>query len=105
MEIVVVIGINLIMMSVLFVVGIYLFMQVEDKQKRRPVDRLRRVQVVSELGIDEGVLRQLVRDEQYDYAVQHLMDHGEVDRFTAEATVETLKEEEYRPYRTKSDHP
>lgn len=85
-------------MSAFFIVGIYLFLQIEDKQKRNPVDRLRRAVLVSELGVDERELRQMVRDEQYSDAIQRLITDAEVDRFTAEATIEALKKQEYRPF-------
>lgn len=101
MDILVVIAINVIMMSALFVVGIYQFLQIEDKKKRRPMDRLRTSVMVAELDVDEVTIRRLVRDERYADAVQHLIDYAEVDRFTAQATVETLKQQEYRPYRTR----
>lgn len=101
MDIVVVIAVNVMMMSAFFLVGIYQFLQIEDKKKRRPVDRLRSSIMVSELIVDEVALRQLVRDERYVDAVQHLIDYADVDRFTAEAAIETLKQQEYRPYFTK----
>ena len=98
------IGINLVIMSALFAVGIYLFLQIDDKQKRQPVDRLRGAVLVSEMDIDEVELRQLVRDERYTDAIQRLITEAEVDQFTAEATIEALKKQEYRPF-IKQNHP
>jgi hypothetical protein len=92
------IGINLLIMSVFFIVGIYLFLQVEDKQKRQPADRLRGAVLVSEMDVDETELRQLVRDERYTDAIQRLITEAEVDQFTAEVTIEALKKQEYRPF-------
>ena len=92
------IGINLLIMSAFFGVGIYLFLQIEDKQKRQPVDRLRGAVLVSELGVDEVELRQMVRDERYTDAIQRLITDAEVDQFTAEVTIEALKKQEYRPF-------
>ena len=100
MDILLFIGFNIMMMTAFFVVGIHQFMQIEDKQKRRPVDRLRSQVVVSDLNVDEDALRQWVRDEHYEEAIRHLMDYGEVDRYTAEAAVESLKQQEYRPYQS-----
>ena len=98
MHIAIFIAINLLIMSAFFGVGIYLFLQVEDKQKRRPVDRLRGAVLVSEMDVDEVELRQLVRDERYTDAIQRLITDAEVDQFTAEATIEALKKQEYRPF-------
>jgi len=92
------IGINFLIMSTFFGIGIYLFMQVEEKRKRHPADRLRGAVLVSEMDVDEIELRQLVRDERYTDAIQRLIHDAEVDQFTAEATIEALKKQEYRPF-------
>lgn len=103
MDFVVFIGFNIMMMSVFFVVGIYQFMRIEDKRKHLPAQRLRGKMIVSELDVDEAELRQLVRDEQYDTAIQHLIEYGDVDRFTAEIAIESLKQQEYRPYHSSDE--
>lgn len=103
MHIAIFIAINLLIMSAFFGVGIYLFLQVEDKQKRRPVDHLRGAVLVSEMDVDEVELRQLVRDERYTDAIQRLIHDAEVDQFTAEATIEALKKQEYRPFFKRND--
>lgn len=100
MDIFLFIGFNILMMSAFFIVGIYQFSQIEEKHKRHPVDRLRNQIALTEFDVDEEALRQLVRDEQYEDAVQHLMTQAEVDRYTAQSTIETLKKQEYRPYHT-----
>jgi hypothetical protein len=111
MDIVLFIGFNMLLMSAFFLLGIYQFAQIEDKRKRRPVGRLRSAVLVSELGINEAELRQLVRDEHYDDAIHRLITDADVDRFTAEVAIEALKQQEYRPYVTKkakyplSSHP
>jgi hypothetical protein len=103
MSIMLFIGFNLLIMSTFFVLGIYQFLQIEDKQKRRPADRLRRAVLVSELDVDESAVRQLVRDERYTDAIQRLITDADVDRFTAEAMIEVLKKQEYRPFFQRSD--
>lgn len=103
MDILLVIGFNLILMSAFFVLGIYQFLQIDDKQKRRPADRLRSAVLVSELDVDEGELRELVRDERYTDAIQRLITDADVDRFTAEAMIEALKKQEYRPFFHRND--
>ena len=103
MNVMLFIGFNLLIMSAFFVMGIVLFLQTEDKQKRRPDDRLRGAVRVSELGVDEGELRQLVRDERYSDAIQRLISDADVDRFTAEVAIEALKKQEYRPFFHRDD--
>jgi len=103
MDVILFIGFHVGMMSLFFVIGIYLFSQVDDKRKRQEVDRLRGAVPIAELEIDEAELRELVRAERYEDAVERLVTMAEVDRFTAQSAVESLKKQEYRPYYTSSD--
>jgi hypothetical protein len=98
MDAILFIGFHVVMMTIFLVMGIYQFGQIEDKDKRRRVDRTRTTIPIAELDIDEAALRHLVRAEQYDNAVQQLMADADVDKFTAQSIVETLKKQEYRPY-------
>lgn len=98
MSVLLLIGLNILLMIVCFAVGIYQFLQIEDKRKRRDSLRLRSGVRISEFEIDETEIRQLVRNEQYEQAVKHLMHHAEVDQFTALSAVEQIKQEEYVPY-------
>lgn len=91
---------NLLMMSAFFLVGIHQFMQVDDKRKVRSAGRLRRPLSLMDPRLDTAELRELVRAERYDEALQRLMNAADVDRFTAESAIEGLKKQECRPYQT-----
>lgn len=103
------IGLNILLMVVCFAVGIYQFLQIQDKRKRQDQWHRRTGGMIREFEIDETEIRQLVRNEQYEQAVKHLMHHAEVDQFTALSAVEQIKQEEYVPYYRKNiappDHP
>lgn len=100
MDILLFISCNLLMMSAFFLVGMHQFMQVDDKRKARSADRLRRPFSLMDPGLDAAELRELVRAERYDEALQRLMNAADVDRFTAESVIERLKKQECRPYQT-----
>ena len=87
------IGCNVLLMSAFFVVGMYQFMQVDDKRKRRPVDRLRPPLALADSELDLAELRELVGAERDDEARQRLMQAADVDRFTAESAIEGLKKQ------------
>ncbi len=91
---------NLVMMAVLFVVGIQQFQKIKDKPKRRLGNgqEFRRILSLSDFDLDEAEIRQLVRDEAYDLAVQRLMAQTDMDRFAAQSAIDRLKQEAYRPY-------
>ena len=91
MDILLFISCNLLIMSAFFVGGMYQFMQVDEKRKGPPADRLRRPLPLMELELDIAELQELVRAERYDEARQGLMTAADVDRFTAEAAIKRLK--------------
>lgn len=99
-DILLLIILNLVMMAVLFVVGIQQFQKISDKPKGQANKKLalRRRFALSDFNINEEELRQLVRDEAYDLAIQRLMAQTDIDRFAAESAIESLKKEAYRPY-------
>jgi len=75
--------VNLLLMGALFAFGVYQFMQVEAKRKCR--------RLLAEASLDAGELRDLIHTERYDEALSRLMQQADVDRFTAEATLEHLR--------------
>ncbi len=89
MSLFVFIGLNLLLMAALFAFGVYQFLQVEEKRKRR--------QLLNAGELDEAALRALLQAERHDEARQRLMRAANVDRFTAEATLARLKEHEVSP--------
>ncbi len=96
MDILLFISCNLLLMSAFFLAGMYQFMQVDDKRKRQPADRLRRPLSLIDLELDAAEFQELVRAERYDEALQGLMKAADVDRFTAESVIEGLKKQECR---------
>ena len=100
MDILLFISCNLLRMSAFFLVGIHQFMEVDDKRKGRSAGRLRRPLSLRDPRLDAAELRELVRAERYDEALQRLMNAADVDRFTAESAIEGLKKQECRPYQT-----
>lgn len=78
--------VNLLLMASLFAFGMYQFMQIEEKRKRR--------KLLIDAGLDMAELQALVVADRYDEAVSRLMSAAEVDRFTAESTVARLRERE-----------
>lgn len=87
------IGCNVLLMSAFLVVGMYQFMQVDDKRKRRPADRLRPPLALADSELDLAELRELVSAERDDEARQRLMQAADVDRFTAESAIKGLKKQ------------
>ena len=87
------IGLNLLVMGALFAVGVYQFMQIDDKCKRRPADRRRSPLALVDVDVDAAELRELVCAERDDEARQKLMMAANVDRFTAESAIERLKKQ------------
>ncbi|MYD08738.1 MAG: hypothetical protein F4X02_01725 [Chloroflexi bacterium] len=79
---VLVILVNILVMGALFAFGVYQFMQVEAKRKCR--------RLLAEAALDAGELGALIQAERYDEALSRLMRQADVDRFTAEATLEQL---------------
>ena len=77
---------NLLLMAALFAFGVYQFMQVEEKRKRR--------QLLTDAGVDVAELRALLCAGRQEDAVSRLMNTADVDRFTAESSVAILKNQE-----------
>ena len=73
---------NLLLMGALFAFGMYQFMQVEEKRKRR--------RLLTEAGVDIAELQALVRADRHDEAVNRLASEANVDRFTAESALAQL---------------
>ena len=71
---------NLLLMGAVFVYGMYQFMQVEEKRKRR--------KLLAQAALDETALSALIQAERYDEALARLMQGAEVDRFSAESALE-----------------
>ena len=76
--------VNLLLMATLFAFGVYQFMQVEEKRKRR--------RLLTDAGIDTAELQALVQADRLDEARDRLMIAADVDQFTAESAVAQLKE-------------
>ena len=76
---------NLLLMAALFAFGMYQFMQVEEKRKRS--------RLLLDAGLDLAELQALVGADKQDEAVNRLMSAADVDRFTAEATIEQFKKQ------------
>ena len=93
MTLLLLIGCNVLLMCAFFVVGMYQFMQIDDKRKRRPSDRLRPPLALVDLELDLAELRELVGAERDDEARQRLMQAADVDRFTAESAIKGLKKQ------------
>ncbi len=74
---------NIVLMTALFAVGVYQFLQVEEKRKRR--------RLLERGELDEAELRELLRAERHEEALARLMLAADVDRFTAEAALASLE--------------
>ncbi len=103
MDAILFIGFHVVMMAVFFILGVYQFSQIDDTHKYKRIDRLRSALPISELDIDETELRELIRAERYTDARHRLMTVADVDKFTAQSIIDTLKKQEYRPYHTSDD--
>lgn len=71
---------NLLLMGAVFIYGMYQFMQVEEKRKRR--------NLLAQAALDETELQALLQNEGYDDALARLMQQAEVDRFTAQSVLD-----------------
>ena len=85
MTLLVFIVVNLALMFGLFLVGVYLFMQIEEKRKRS--------KLLLDSSVDVGELRAMLLADRYDDALTRLMQAAEVDRFTAETALNELQQE------------
>ena len=75
---------NLLLMSAVFLYGMYQFMQVEEKRKRRDI--------FAQAALDEAALNSLIQSEGYDEARARLMASANVDRFTAETVLDHISQ-------------
>ena len=89
MTLLIFLALNLLLMVGLFLVGVYLFLQVEDKRKRNKLRLL-------DSSVDMSELREMLRAERHDEALQCLMQADDIDRFTAESAIEMLMRQESR---------
>lgn len=80
MLILAIISLNLLVMGAVFLFGVYQFMQVEEKRKRR--------KLLAQAAFDEAEISALMAAEGYDEALARLMQRADVDRFTAESALE-----------------
>ena len=85
MTLLVFIVVNLVLMFGLFLVGVYLFMQIEEKRKRS--------KLLLDSSVDVGELRAMLLDDRYEDALTRLMQAAEVDRFTAETALNELRQQ------------
>ena len=74
---------NLILMATLFAFGVYQFMQVEEKRKRR--------RLLADASLDAAELRALLQAERHDEALTRLMRAADVDFYTAESVLKQLE--------------
>ncbi len=79
MFILVFIIVNLLLMAALFLVGVYQFMQVEEKRKRS--------KLLLDAGLEAAELQALLDADRYDEALNRLMTAADVDRYTAESAL------------------
>lgn len=73
---------NLLLMGAVFFYGVYQFMQVEEKRKRR--------RLLTHIALDESELSALRQSERYDEAILRLMRAADIDRFSAESALAQL---------------
>ncbi len=83
MTLLIFLALNLLLMAGLFLVGVYLFLQVEDKRKRNKLRLL-------DSSVDMSELRAMLEAERHDEALQRLMQADNIDRFSAEKAIEGL---------------
>lgn len=74
--------VNLLLMAALFAFGVYQFMQVEEKRKRR--------RLLTDAGIDAAELQALLDADKQVEARDRLMSAADVDRFSAESALAQL---------------
>lgn len=87
MTLLIFLALNLILMAGLFLVGVYLFLQVEDKSKRNKLRLL-------DSSVDMAELQAMLRAERHDEALQRLMQAEDIDRFSAEKAIEGLAQQD-----------
>ena len=83
MQLIIIVGFNLVLMLSFFLIGVYLFMQVDEKGKRHPL--------LLDSQVDIAELDAMLQAKRYEDALQRLMQVAEVDRFTAETALAQLE--------------
>ncbi len=83
MTLLIFLALNLLLMAGLFLAGVYFFLQVEDKGKRKKLRLL-------DSSVDLSELQAMLKAERRDEALQRLMQAEDIDRFSAEKAIEGL---------------
>ena len=83
MQLIILLGFNLVLMLSFFLIGVYLFMQVDEKGKRHSL--------LLDSQVDIAELDAMLQSNRYEDALQRLMQVTEVDRFTAEKALKQLQ--------------
>lgn len=83
MTLLIFLALNLLLMAGLFLAGVYFFLQVEDKSKRKKLRLL-------DSKVDLSELQAMLKAERHDEALQRLMQAEDIDRFSAEKAIEGL---------------
>lgn len=83
MQLIIIVGFNLVLMLSFFLIGVYLFMQVDEKVKRHSL--------LLDSQVDFAELDAMLQAKRYEDALQRLMQVAEVDRFTAETALKQLQ--------------
>ena len=87
MTLLIFLALNLLLMAGLFLAGVYFFLQVEDKGKRKKLRLL-------DSSVDLSELQAMLKAERRDEALQRLMQADGIDRFTAEKAIEGLTQQD-----------
>ena len=89
MTLLIFLALNLALMLGLFFVGVYQFMQIEEKRKGIAARRLA-------ADIDMAAVAATRRAEGDEAAIQRLMREAELDRFTAESALQAMDPPAYK---------
>ena len=87
MTLLIFLALNLLLMAGLFLAGVYFFLQVEDKGKRKKLRLL-------DSSVDLSELQAMLKAERRDEALQRLMQAEDIDRFSAEKAIEGLTQQD-----------
>ncbi len=87
MTLLIFLALNLLLMAGLFLAGVYFFLQVEDKGKRKKLRLL-------DSSVDLSELRAMLQADEHDEALQRLMQAEDIDRFSAEKAIEGLTQQD-----------
>ena len=83
MSLLIFLAMNLALMLGLFFVGVYQFMQIEEKRKGIAARRLA-------ADVDMAAVAATRRAKGDEAAIRHLMNEADLDRFTAESALEAM---------------